>query len=66
MKTNSYFWFALLAAALAWTGVESYRYSVAKKQLAQSEQRVITVNAKYAQLQAAQTQIAVTPPADSE
>ena len=60
MKNRAFVRIVLYAALFAWPAVESYRYYVARQELAASEQLHASVTEKVAQARAKQTPVTRT------
>lgn len=60
MKNKAFIRIVVLAAIFAWPAVEAYRYSVAKKQLAASEEIRVAMGEQVAQARAKHSAVART------
>jgi hypothetical protein len=65
MKNKAFVRILVFAAIFAWPAIESYRYYVARQQLASSEQLYASVNERVAQVRAKQAPVTKTVQADS-
>ena len=65
MNTKNWIRIAVVAALLAWPGVETLRYFVAKKQLAASLERQHSVQIELARLKSG-VQVAAKPASNSK
>lgn len=60
MKNRAFIRIVVLAAIFAWPAVESYRYFVARKQLAASEELRVATSEQVAQVRAKYSAVART------